>query len=283
MKYDTEIREEYHEIANREPMMQEAEMDLLVESMKAVGYDKTKPITLFEELILDGRNRYVAAEYVGIEPSTKEFKGTREEAEAESIRLNNARRHKSPSQKAMAAAYAVQVNRVDRDTIKREILEKNPTIDDTNLSHKTGHKCPILSIPKAAEIHSTSKRYVKNALKLLEDDIDLANAVFDGDMSLTKAMKTYDDMQILKAKARMAGDGKYTPEEIERFRKIRFVKENPEMAANILMKNERELSNSKYTIRNLETKNEELYTEVSVLRSFTDDIEGKGQPIPSTH
>ena len=251
MKYNTEIRKEYHEIANGEPMMQEAELDLLMESMEAIGYDKIKPITIYEGLILDGRNRYVVAEHLGIEPEHRTFEGTYEEALAESIRLNNARRHKSPSQKAMAGAYGVHTNRVNREIYKKELLDEYPNMGRDRLGRKIGEKYPKLPTKDSAKSQGVDERYVKNALKLLGDNIELADAVFDGEMSLTKAMKTYSEIEDLKRKAKRSADGKYTPEEIKRFRQIQYVKENPEIVAIVMASNENELFKQFSHIRKL--------------------------------
>jgi hypothetical protein len=239
MKYNTEIREEYHPIANAEPMMQESELDSLVRSMQKIGYDSRQPITIFVGLILDGRNRYIASEFIGIEPTTVEFKGTYQEAVEESNRLNNARRHKSPSQKAMTAAYAIHTSNVNEG----------------------GDKSP-LSIRSASKMYGVDKKYVSNALKVLHDDVELANDVFDGIISLTKALKTLSEIEDLKCKARRSNDGKYTPEEIKRFELLNTIKNHPELIADSMENLERKLAESKHS--------EKL--QAKVFRSELDDI-----------
>ncbi len=229
MKYNTEIRGEYHEIANMEPMMQEVEMDLLVQSMEMIGYDKSQPITFYEGKILDGRNRYVASEYLGIEPFCKYFEGTYQEALEEAGRLNDARRNKSPSQKAMVAAFAVHANRINRDSHKNELLEKNPSLSKEQLSRKIGQKYPKLSVADAAVQYGSGIQYVKNAMKIIEFDIDIANDVFDGTTSLTKALKTIDEIKDLKRKAKTGQDGEYTPEDLRRFTQVNFIRSQPEV------------------------------------------------------
>jgi len=48
---------DFHEAANIFPMMSDAELDDLTESIRANG--QRHPILLYEGKILDGRNRYI--------------------------------------------------------------------------------------------------------------------------------------------------------------------------------------------------------------------------------
>jgi N6-adenosine-specific RNA methylase IME4 len=57
-----------HPIADVFPMMTSDEHETLLGSMRDVGYDSSKPVTLYEGKILDGRNRYKAAAELGLEP-----------------------------------------------------------------------------------------------------------------------------------------------------------------------------------------------------------------------
>ena len=52
----------------------------LVGKIQDNGWDKTKPIILWEGVILDGRHRYEASEIAGVEPTYTNFVGTLEEA-----------------------------------------------------------------------------------------------------------------------------------------------------------------------------------------------------------
>lgn len=64
---------EFHPLANEYEMMTDEELSFIVNRMKAKGFNKKKPITLFEGKILDGRNRYKAAKLAGVEPVFEEL------------------------------------------------------------------------------------------------------------------------------------------------------------------------------------------------------------------
>lgn len=64
-----------HPIAEMFPLLDGAEMDALVLSMKTHGFDPAHPVVLHEGLILDGRNRARAAELAGVDVVTREWAG----------------------------------------------------------------------------------------------------------------------------------------------------------------------------------------------------------------
>lgn len=280
MKYDTEIKPEYHPIANLEPMMQEAELDLLVASMKRKGYDKRKPITMYEGKILDGRNRYVAAEHVGIKAHTIEFKGTYEEAVAESIDLNNARRHKSPSQKAMSAAYAVYINREEREANKQKILEANPKIGINKLAVENDKTLLKLTAKDATKIHSANPEYVNICLKFLREDrfdiSEMMDKIFNGEIEIYKANARYKNL--LEAYRIASSGADITTEEEDEVNEYMYkAKESPRWAALEIVNGERVIRDLKETrVQQDEyiSELEELASEVSVLRSVISDIAG---------
>jgi len=91
---------EFHELANIFPMMTDDEMAALVESIKG-GYDSKFPIITYEGKILDGRNRYTACTFAGVEPVYSEWDGN--DPVSFVVRANLERRHLTSSQKAMIA------------------------------------------------------------------------------------------------------------------------------------------------------------------------------------
>ena len=92
--------------------MSEPELQELADDLKRTNGPLEK-ITLYEEKILDGRNRYLASQRAGVllEPSHfVQFKGNRDEAAAFVISRNILRRHLTPDQRsAIAAALYAQL------------------------------------------------------------------------------------------------------------------------------------------------------------------------------
>jgi len=162
-----------HEIADVYPMMSDKELQALISSMEVDGYDENQPIYLFEDKILDGRNRYKAVKEAGVEPAFKVFEGTYEEAEKKSRLLNSNRRHMSTSQKAMIAAMEIQKSR-----------------EDTNRKK--------ITIPKASTIYAVSSRSISEELQILQEDESIANLVFNGKCNLKGAKFKLEEIERIK-------------------------------------------------------------------------------------
>lgn len=158
------ITYEYHQIANMYPMSSPNEFDLLKKSIKEKGQEQS--IIIFENKILDGRNRYKACEELGIIPTLKEFNGTYDEALNYSIELNSGRRNLDKSQKAMVAAY---------------------TIEEAKNSAK-------ISIKQASKIYCVSERYIKLALTILRANLSIAEQVFEGQETLNNAKRRINEI-----------------------------------------------------------------------------------------
>ena len=78
----------------------------MVQSMLTRGFDPDHPIVIYEGAILDGWHRYLAARKANVTPLSKEFSGTREEAQEFVWAENMARRQMDKRQK-MAALVLV--------------------------------------------------------------------------------------------------------------------------------------------------------------------------------
>jgi N6-adenosine-specific RNA methylase IME4/ParB-like chromosome segregation protein Spo0J len=92
---------EYHEAANLFPLMNDEEFSGLVEDIRVNGL--LEPVVLFDDKILDGRNRYRACLELGIEPKYLQYRGTHSPVEYV-VSKNLHRRHLNESQRAMLAA-----------------------------------------------------------------------------------------------------------------------------------------------------------------------------------
>jgi len=91
---------EFHPIANVFPLIEGEEFNQLVADIAANGVNE--PIWLYEDKILDGRNRASAAEAAEVECPTRLYEG--EDPVGFVISANLRRRHLDTSQRAMCAA-----------------------------------------------------------------------------------------------------------------------------------------------------------------------------------
>jgi N6-adenosine-specific RNA methylase IME4 len=92
---------EAHPFAQIFPLTEGEKFDVLVADVRAAGR-VYEPIVLHEGKILDGRNRYRAAQVAGVPCPTRTYDGDNPVGFV--ISMNYARRHLSPSQSAMCAA-----------------------------------------------------------------------------------------------------------------------------------------------------------------------------------
>lgn len=144
---------EFHELANIFPMMTDDEMASLVESVKQ-GYDSKFPIITFEGKILDGRNRYVACTFAGVEPVYSEWEGG--DPVSFVVRANLERRHLSSSQKAMIA--------LEVESALAERGKKNMSLGGQNKGLEIiPNPEPVRSAEQAAKLTGTNARYVTDA------------------------------------------------------------------------------------------------------------------------
>jgi ParB-like chromosome segregation protein Spo0J len=87
----------FHPIADLFPLMEGTDFDALVADIKAHGL--IEPIWLYEDKILDGRNRYRACLDAGVDPRYRNHYGDHASAVAYVISANIHRRHLSPEKK----------------------------------------------------------------------------------------------------------------------------------------------------------------------------------------
>src|SRR5262249_53547274 len=113
----------FHPLADIFPLMEGAEFDELVADIKAHGL--REPITIFEDKILDGRNRYRACQAAGIEPTFTTYTG--DDPVAYVISANIHRRHLTAEQK--------------RDLIA-ELIKAQPEKSNRQIAKATGVSHP---------------------------------------------------------------------------------------------------------------------------------------------
>lgn len=153
---------EAHPIANIYPLMRKKEFENLLNSIEENGYDSTQPIVLYQDKILDGRNRYKACQELEVDPDTITFEGSIEDALEESRRLNSYRRHLENDQRAMCAAYEIMASREGDG--------------------------PKITVPFATSVHSvSSQRQVERAISIYKQCQEAAQSVFEGKLKIYEA------------------------------------------------------------------------------------------------
>jgi N6-adenosine-specific RNA methylase IME4 len=153
---------EFHPLANIFPLVSGAELDELVADIREHGLHE--PVVLFEDKILDGRNRYRACLAADIECQFETYQGN--DPISYVISLNLRRRHLDESQRAMVAAKLA--------TLKRGDNQHSP-IGETSQA-------------RAAELLNVGKRSVERAADVREHGApELVHAVERGAVSVSAA------------------------------------------------------------------------------------------------
>lgn len=159
----------FHPISEIFPLMGAKEFAELREDIRVNG--QRDPITLLDEKILDGRNRYQACRELGVDPIIVTFNGVGTPL-AFVISHNLRRRHLSEGQRAMVAA-------------------KLATIDRRGRPGKNTAPAAFISQGVAADMLNVSVDSVQRATKVVRHGIpDLADRIeSDRNFSLTEAAR----------------------------------------------------------------------------------------------
>jgi N6-adenosine-specific RNA methylase IME4 len=152
---------QFHPLANLFPQLEGSEFDDLVADVRLHGV--REPIWLYQDTILDGRNRYRAAQTVGLDCPTRSYAGN--DPVGFVISLNLRRRHLSESQRAMVAAKLATL----KDGQRADLVEGLP-------------------IGRASELLSVGERTIARAREVREHGApELQRAVERGDISVSAA------------------------------------------------------------------------------------------------
>jgi len=154
-----------HSLADIFPLMEGDAFDALVADIRANGLRDA--ITLYEDKILDGRNRYSACRDAGVEPRFES--PDIDDPLTFVIRKNALRRHLNESQRSMAAAKVANMRQGER----------------TDLQSKDGKS---LSQEDAAKLFNVGISSVQRATAVIKyGGAELQKAVERGDISVSTA------------------------------------------------------------------------------------------------
>jgi N6-adenosine-specific RNA methylase IME4 len=128
---------EFHELANLFPMMKPEELGDLVADVKKNGL--IEPIVLYEEKILDGRNRYLACGEAGIKPHYDYYRG--DDPLGLVISKNLHRRHLNETQRAVVASRIANMKQGERTDIQPSAnwqkVSQQDAADQLNVGSRT--------------------------------------------------------------------------------------------------------------------------------------------------
>lgn len=177
---------EFHPIADVFPLMTDEEFTYLCEDIRR--NDLREDIWLWENKIVDGRNRYNACVAVGVTPRFRRWNG-KGKLSAFVISLNLHRRHLSESQRAFVAARLANLENGQRAS----------SIDEA------------VTQAAAAKLLNVSKSSVERAGRILRSGVtDLAEMIEDGNLSVGAAVqiaalpKTKQKRLIIKKRNKIA-------------------------------------------------------------------------------
>jgi N6-adenosine-specific RNA methylase IME4/ParB-like chromosome segregation protein Spo0J len=224
----------FHPIAAIFPLIEGQEFSALVDDVRKHGV--REPIWLYDGQILDGRNRYKAAQEAGVAFETRMFEGTPVEAIERVWSLNRTRRHMTPSQAAIADARRNEMTDVYaavRDAAKERhsiaVSESNkrranavpsgeqiPPMEDSLqledeklLSQIDNSSAPA---PKTrdtrAKAAGTNAKYIDLADKILKEHPELAADIESGKKTLSQVGREIRQQE-LSAKTPPPPSGKY--------------------------------------------------------------------------
>ena len=157
-----------HPAAELFPRLSESELVALKNDILA--HQQEHPIIVWNDMIVDGRNRFRACEMLGRKPKIKEMQFADEAAVISYIiSTNMRRRHLTESQRAMIAAELATLG------------EGRPTKETASIGAVN------LSQSEAADQMQVSRRSVQRAAEVQEKAPDLAAKVKSGELKVSKA------------------------------------------------------------------------------------------------
>src|SRR5262245_41459591 len=155
----------FHPLANVFPLLEGEEFNTLVADIQASGL--CEAVWLYEDQILDGRNRYRACQRLGRDCATRDYPG--KDPLGFVLSMNLQRRHLDESQRAMIAARLATM----RQGARTDLVE---------ISTK-------LSQAQAAGLVHVSRETVVAAKKVLQDGApELAQAIEAGTLTVSAAV-----------------------------------------------------------------------------------------------
>jgi hypothetical protein len=171
---------EFHDIASVFPMMKEKDLANLASDIKKNGLQNK--IILYENKILDGRNRYKACLMAGVPIEFDKYQDNNPITYV--ISVNAHRRHLNQSMRAVAASRVANMRQGERTDLE-------PSVDVRN----------VTSQAEAAKELDVSERMIQTVKAIERDAPEMIKNIEDGDITVTAAAKEIKHRKKKKADA----------------------------------------------------------------------------------
>jgi N6-adenosine-specific RNA methylase IME4 len=180
----------FHPLSALFPLMAEPELAALAADIAAGGL--REPVRLLDGAILDGRNRYLACQRLGVEPQFMEYTGA--EPARYVVSLNLARRHLTPSQAAACAVEALPALELEakkRQKAQGECGKRGGRgRKKKTLTQKIGEGLHANeSADQAAALFCTNRQYVSDAKRIKDQAPALFEALKAGEKTMPQARR----------------------------------------------------------------------------------------------
>jgi len=185
---------QFHEYANIFPMLGSEELEELRADIEQNGL--VEPLVLYEEKILDGRNRATACAMLGIEPPTVEYTGN--DPVAYVVSKNLKRRHLTASQRAMIADEVANMRQGERTDL--EPSQKFGKVSQTDAA-KQFHVSHT-SVEQAHKVRTEAIPEVTEAVKAGKVPVSVAATLTEATPEQQRAVIAKDDKKAILAEAR---------------------------------------------------------------------------------
>jgi ParB-like chromosome segregation protein Spo0J len=173
-----------HPFANLFPMCSDEEIQELADDIKLHGL-REPIVTDQDDMILDGRNRFLACEIAGVKPVFAPFVGNEDEKLAYVVSANIHRRHLNTSQKSMVCA---KLKATEEELAADRKKRKAKSVVENLPPQKKGK-----ARDKAGEALGVSGKSVDMAVKVLTDAVpEIISAVESGELAVSAAAVVAD-------------------------------------------------------------------------------------------
>lgn len=189
-----------HPYADLFPMMTAGELDALAADIASVGL--MHPVVLYQGQVLDGRNRLLACQKAGVEPTFIEHEGDDASALALVISLNVQRRDLTSAQRAIVAARAMplfeEAGLARMKTGKSADGESGGRGKRKDEKPSGGSHQRVSSREAASQVFKVGAQSVQQAKALLSEAPDLATQV---ESCTTNLASAYEQLQARRKEA----------------------------------------------------------------------------------